>query len=805
MAWYRTLGPVTYTDGDQVRHITKAGIRIDLTQMQAAELAGMVVLDRTTPFTYPRADFLKYDSAVLFPVEGIEDAVYLANDSGLLYRWINGDYAAVGVSTTWGGITGKPSVIAEGSTEADAQAALGGTATGRAIFTAADAAAGRTALGGGAAGQAVFVATSAEAGRTALSAAAILRPSGDTTGVADSAAIQAFWDAGQSVRLLQDETYWVKGLVLKSNCHIWLDGATLKLPNGANDDVIVSDGFATWTGSTASGDVDHGISRAGIHAPGVIDGNRDNQTTAVTTVAAASNGAVLPQSTITVASTAGFPSSGKFSVLTNTGLHLVTYTGTTSTTFTGCTGGGGNLVEGTPICFKGFGLRLFWRNSVLGGRGTLEVRNCVADGIWTEWGTAGTVAVKLDGAMENDHSAIKAYNNGRYGITNRGPHDSWWNRVLVFGNGVGGVITTGGGTAYFDQVHAWGTPQTASLDCYTETHVDQAALEVTNAAGSFGLRINGVAATIRGRVFTPPGVQPTAPYGGNTGVIMRGGPKACDIDLQVLDCNNAALVTISDGGNNRIRLHAGQSDGPVVVRFLGSVTSASNGVNVSTFAGAGTLNVDDTTNWPSSGAAMVGTASGPKLITYTGKTSTTLTGVTCSSSGVLATGHRVTACTLVGSDPSNDLANVHASTTLNISVGGGTKAPAVSTAAMMRRASSSIAPNAASLTFGTPYVVTATDPAGSLKPLTINWWGSAGLDAEELTFRTIAYYADGTSTTRIHSTGTYKANGNGQSILLGVDEILQLWKDGTTIRRLEIATRSSKASSTATINVIYFG
>lgn len=105
MTWYRTLGPITYTDGDRVRHVTRAGIRIDLDPAQAAELAGMIVLDRTTPLTYPRADFLKYESAVLFPTEGIEDAVYLANDSGLLYRWINDDYAEVSVSADNTGAT----------------------------------------------------------------------------------------------------------------------------------------------------------------------------------------------------------------------------------------------------------------------------------------------------------------------------------------------------------------------------------------------------------------------------------------------------------------------------------------------------------------------------------------------------------------------------------------------------------------------------------------------------------------------------------------------------------------------------
>ncbi|MEX7470199.1 hypothetical protein AB4Z39_10850 [Mycobacterium adipatum] len=639
-----------------------------------------------------------------------------------------------------------------------------------------------------------------------LQFAKIVYPSGDTTGVDDSTAIQDAWDAGRSVRLLQDETYWVKDLVLKSNCHIWLEGATLKLPAGANTDMIVSDAFDTWTGSTANGDVSHGINRAGIHAPGVIDGNKANQTTASTTIASGSNGASLPQSTINVGSTTGFPTAGTFSVLTNTGLYVIAYTGKTSTTFTGCTGGGGSLSTGTPVYFKGFGIRVFWRNSVLGGRGNLEVRNCVADGIWTEWGTGGTTAVKTDGSMENDNSGIKAYSNGRYGIANRGPHDSWWGRVLCFANGVGGLINSGGGTAYFQQVHTWGTPQSIGVDCYTETHILQGAQEVTNVAGSMGMRINGVLVTYRGRVFTPPGVQPTAPLGGNVGIVMRGGPTNCDIDAQVLDCNQGALVTVSDGGSNRIRLQAAQSTGPAVVRFLGSVASGSNGVNVNTFAGSGTLNVDDTTNWPSSGALMVGTQSGPKLVTYTGKTSTTFTGCTCASSGVLSTGHAVTFCTLVGgTDTSNDLANVHSTTSLDVTVGGGTPCPGVSTRSYMRRASGTISPSPTVLTFGTPLTVTATGAAGYLSPFTITFWGAANVATENLTFRTIAYYADGTSTSRNHATGTYTITANGQSLTLALDEISNLWKDATTIRKLEISMRSSIATSAATVNVIYFG
>lgn len=68
-----------------------------------------------------------------------------------------------------------------------------------------------------------------------------------------------------------------------------------------------------------------------------------------TTIAAASNGASLPQATINVASTSGFPTSGTIFVVTSTGTSTVTYTGTTGTTFTGCTGGTGTMTTGNSV------------------------------------------------------------------------------------------------------------------------------------------------------------------------------------------------------------------------------------------------------------------------------------------------------------------------------------------------------------------------------------------------------------------------------------------------------------------------
>jgi hypothetical protein len=70
---------------------------------------------------------------------------------------------------------------------------------------------------------------------------------------------------------------------------------------------------------------------------------------ASTTVAAGSNNARLPQATINVASTTGFSSSGSFIVQTDEGPQEVFYTGTTGTSFTGCTGGIGKTFTGMPV------------------------------------------------------------------------------------------------------------------------------------------------------------------------------------------------------------------------------------------------------------------------------------------------------------------------------------------------------------------------------------------------------------------------------------------------------------------------
>lgn len=70
---------------------------------------------------------------------------------------------------------------------------------------------------------------------------------------------------------------------------------------------------------------------------------------ASTTIASGSNGQALPQSIINVSSTSGFPAFGVIYVTTSTGAQLVSYTGLTGTSFTGCSNGNGTMSTGGSV------------------------------------------------------------------------------------------------------------------------------------------------------------------------------------------------------------------------------------------------------------------------------------------------------------------------------------------------------------------------------------------------------------------------------------------------------------------------
>jgi hypothetical protein len=75
-----------------------------------------------------------------------------------------------------------------------------------------------------------------------------------------------------------------------------------------------------------------------------------------TTVASGSNGVVLPYPTIDVADASGFPSSGSLCIgtmyPTPGNVNVVTYTGISGNTFTGCSGGSETLYTGETVVYN---------------------------------------------------------------------------------------------------------------------------------------------------------------------------------------------------------------------------------------------------------------------------------------------------------------------------------------------------------------------------------------------------------------------------------------------------------------------
>jgi hypothetical protein len=90
---------------------------------------------------------------------------------------------------------------------------------------------------------------------------------------------------------------------------------------------------------------------SGPNAGSTIQISSNTTFVGTTTIAAGSNGAALPQSTINVASTAGFPQSGRILIRISGADQLITYTGITASSFTGCTGGTGSMATSQAVQF----------------------------------------------------------------------------------------------------------------------------------------------------------------------------------------------------------------------------------------------------------------------------------------------------------------------------------------------------------------------------------------------------------------------------------------------------------------------
>jgi hypothetical protein len=425
-------------------------------------------------------------------------------------------------------------------------------------------------------------------------------PSGDTTGATDQANITAAEATGDNVYFAPG-TYYVTGLVKQAG-NPWEGagvGATIiTLADGANADVIQGANFGTLTGSGANGLTGAGPVKVQINNM-TIDGNRAYQTlTALTN--AACNPATPPAA--------------------------------------------------------GYGIRLFGRDWTLTN---VDVRNCFAYGIWTEWGSAPPSTVSADGSIEGRAVNVKVYENGVHGWYHRGPSDCQLVDVLCYLNNQAGLnagldfwaegdnITNGSGTGNFSpnglqlvNCHFWGSAAKWNLvlDCNASAANSHAEGGTTGAClqrgsvkwtgGSEYIVASQTQATGCGVQFGDTGSTAGVPTSASATV----NPAHFGVITGVL-ADVAARAGIVWANANQ-----GLVKALVLTRLVptASVAAGSDGRTLP----QSTIFYSGGASLPSSGTVVIQTTGGPDTVTYAGNTGSTLTG--CSGgSHTMATGQGI--------------------------------------------------------------------------------------------------------------------------------------------------------------------
>ncbi len=157
---------------------------------------------------------------------------------------------------------------------------------------------------------------------------------------------------------------------------------------------------------------------------------------AQTTVAAGSNGAVLPQAAINVASTLGFhpgtagnPGATVPVLSVQVGLTTrttVSYTGTTATSFTGCAGGTGTLSSATGANNVGTPVVFFDQGGYFG-----QPQNAFAPGTQMVQGTQ-FVAVLDDGGRKSNRGLLRRIGGSGQGFVGFYPDIMWSGKLGAY-------------------------------------------------------------------------------------------------------------------------------------------------------------------------------------------------------------------------------------------------------------------------------------------------------------------------------------------------------------------------------------
>ena len=273
---------------------------------------------------------------------------------------------------------------------------------------------------------------------------------------ANTAAIQTAINEGAGTIQLWAGTYEVNLLETKSNVTIegaGRDATILKLRNGANTDLMHSEGWETLHVSRAEG----GIQNGGFRNL-TIDGNKTNNTTPCVERTKA-DGVTKASSKVMTSATAAFVAGDKGAKVTGTNIAANTYiesvTSSTEVQLSKNASGAGTGQSFTLAPASGL-------VSINGKQFALEnfiIQNAAGNALWCEWNGASGLE------MESWVTNFKIRQAVKTGIVWGGPHDS----MLAFGDiaeslGEAGVKVVGLGSATnFIGLHVWGPQEYAWL------------------------------------------------------------------------------------------------------------------------------------------------------------------------------------------------------------------------------------------------------------------------------------------------------------------------------------------------------
>jgi len=369
-----------------------------------------------------------------------------------------------------------------------------------------------------------------------------------------------------------------------------------------------------------------------------------------TTITASSNNVSLPTGTINVVSTVGFPSAGYINIATTEGTVQVLYTGTTATTFTGCTFGIGTMFTGgaVSISFPASGTI-----NVTTGAGNQVVTYTGITGTTFTGCTGGTGTMSTGGAVsatiQLTLNSSNSYNNLQSVVVNGVLGNTSANGVSTGGTQVVSIPTYNVSTANFFNTSIAFPSNGLSLPQTTINSSTAAPFTTTSGIQTLPTStVNVTATATASTTILAASNGSTLPQTTVNATSTTGFPTTGTISVFATPFTSVTvpsnLLTLPQSTINVGSTAGFPTTGNLLVG-TSTTTTIAVGSNGQTLP-QGTINVAATTGFPTSGNIFVTTANGPQIVAYTGTTGTTFTGCT-GGTGTMSTGGAVALATSV--------------------------------------------------------------------------------------------------------------------------------------------------------------